>query len=193
MTDPAVDPWWFSQDEDNRFVVGCGDHEIALVGGMPHANPDRDARADARLIAAAPELLAALRACEQQLAHYAAGVTALPGGSAKLNHAAVRAAIARAEGALDGHDRAGTRLLHGGDALMASYDMDDAAVEKMAVELLASHYKTQHPHMHALMDRAADLLRMARDVLDDEPGTPGGDFATSVEGWLRDAGKEIGK
>jgi len=75
---------WHVHTNDLWSTVHAGDTLVADV----IRNSD-----DARLIAAAPDLLAALRACVDlmQSAH-------LPGGRDFVEYAAARAAIARAEG-----------------------------------------------------------------------------------------------
>lgn len=64
---------------------------IARVG-LQNAIPERREEADARLIAAAPDLLAALRDCMADLEHYASTHGPGPDGRLAKARAAVRAA-----------------------------------------------------------------------------------------------------
>lgn len=58
-------PWWFSQrDEQGRFDIGRGDYVLFCSTGGPLPKDLIGAeRANARLIAAAPDLLEALKEC----------------------------------------------------------------------------------------------------------------------------------
>ena len=74
-------PWWFAQvDYEGNCVAGAGDHELTVALSRP----------DARLIAAAPDLLAALVEAQEAL-------DVLADDAADLAMR-LRAAIARAKG-----------------------------------------------------------------------------------------------
>lgn len=69
-------PWWFSDNGDNSFDIGAADYvhaRASLSHSIPGAKGFYDAghtKAHARLIAASPDLLAALIRCEQVLYNY---------------------------------------------------------------------------------------------------------------------------
>jgi hypothetical protein len=83
-------PWWFAQDPYG-FVIGAGDFEIAFTVGSLH-NEENQTRANARLIAAAPDMLESLIACEDLLSELE------DGGAANPELTLARAAIAKATG-----------------------------------------------------------------------------------------------
>jgi len=78
-------PWKFTELGDNRFISDAEGRTVCNL--LPQARPLVRERANARLIAAAPELLEALRLV---LAH--------DGALTGADWTAIRAAIAKAEG-----------------------------------------------------------------------------------------------
>lgn len=100
-TEHTAGPWKVMENAKGNFQHGISTANGAPVSAMiayvdiKSVNTDKTARlANARLMAAAPELLAAMRDCLADLEHYAA--THGPGPDRRL--IAYRAAIAKAEG-----------------------------------------------------------------------------------------------
>lgn len=89
-------PWHVGQFDEQLFVSDSTRNFDVCIIQPQHANPSSDARANARLIAAAPDLLEALEALVPHVLHYAAMNNAHP--SAHKDAASARAAIAKAKG-----------------------------------------------------------------------------------------------
>jgi hypothetical protein len=106
MNKHTLGPWTqcaaLSSDAHNiRYIIGKdGEHIANVASGFKHSAPndfDQDtALANARLIKAAPDMLAALRKVETWMASLPLNYRASPAGRHELD--AVRVAIAQAEG-----------------------------------------------------------------------------------------------
>lgn len=86
-------PWAYRPSNSGHFIAGAGENS-GYLAEVRQCRSKQDVRADARLIAAAPDLLAALR----DVVGWVPGPTAFftDGSDAAIKRA--RAAIAKAEG-----------------------------------------------------------------------------------------------
>jgi hypothetical protein len=99
MTKPTPGPWTFGHRGNDLLWVGR-DHEhtpVALIPWDEHPCALNNARENARLIAAAPDMLLALR-CAQEALHGDAGLYEPDGKPGLYVFDIVTAAIAKAEG-----------------------------------------------------------------------------------------------
>ncbi len=102
MSKHTPGPWAYRPSNDGHFIAGVGENS-GYLAEVRQCRSKQDIRADARLIAAAPELLAALRGM-LAIVNESGGVAGyhLNGNTAEWDEFdevdAARAAIAKAEG-----------------------------------------------------------------------------------------------
>ncbi len=102
MTAHTTAPWTIRRNPKTKLLF-VGEYPIASVEEEGQFECDNRVYSDARLIAAAPELLAALEFCHTRLFNYQAGMDEIrdPQSTRELNEQAIdaaRAAIAKAKG-----------------------------------------------------------------------------------------------